>query len=88
MNMLFVLLRTVQLLQNNTVYSCDKREYAVCVIKDSCYYKIILSIHVINVNMLFVLLRTVQLLQNNTVYSCDKHEYAVCVIKDSSIITK
>ena len=23
MNMLFVLLRTVQLLQNNTVYSCD-----------------------------------------------------------------
>ena len=36
MNMLFVLLRTVQLLQNNTVYSCDKHEYAVCVIKDSC----------------------------------------------------
>ena len=36
MNMLFVLLRTViQLLQNNTVYSCDKHEYAVCVIKDS-----------------------------------------------------
>ena len=29
MNMLFVLLRTVQLLQNNTVYSCDKHEYAV-----------------------------------------------------------
>ena len=52
------------------------------------YYKIILSIHVINMNMLFVLLRTVQLLQNNTVYSCDKHEYAVYVIKDSSIITK
>ena len=46
MNMLFVLLRTVQLLQNNTVYSCDKHEYAVYVIKDSCYYKIILSIHV------------------------------------------
>ena len=35
MNMLFVLLKTVELLQNNTVYSCDKREYAVCVIKDS-----------------------------------------------------
>ena len=35
MNMLFVLLRTVQLLQNNTVYSCDKHEYAVYVIKDS-----------------------------------------------------
>ena len=35
MNMLFMLLRTVQLLQNNTVYSCDKHEYAVCVIKDS-----------------------------------------------------
>ena len=34
MNMLFVLLRTVELLQNNTVYSCDK-QYAVCVIKDS-----------------------------------------------------
>ena len=60
------------------------RTVAVCV----NYYKIILSIHVINVNMLFVLLRTVQLLQNNTVYSCDKREYAVCVIKDSSIITK
>ena len=35
MNMLFVLLRTVELLQNNTVYSCDKHEYAVCVIKGS-----------------------------------------------------
>ena len=26
MNMLFVLLRTVELLQNNTVYSCDKHD--------------------------------------------------------------
>ena len=34
MNMLFVLLRTVELLQNNTVYSYDKLNI-VCVIKDS-----------------------------------------------------
>ena len=33
MNMLFVLLRTVELLQNNTVYSCDKREYAVLLLR-------------------------------------------------------
>ena len=35
-----VFLEAVQLLQNNTVYSCDKREYVVYVIKDICLYRL------------------------------------------------
>ena len=35
-----IFLEAVELLQNNTVYSCDKHEYVVYVIKDICLYRL------------------------------------------------